>query len=1382
MRYIFCAAIVAILSTQPALAAPPDVQRLEEQYQPTIRPLLARYCDECHNRETAEAEVDLTAFATWADVRKQPETWLKVREMLTSGQMPPKDSPQPTAAEREQLTRWVHGFLKHEAQSRAGDPGRVVLRRLSNAEYTYTLRDLTGLPTLNPAEEFPVDGAAGEGFSNAGAALVMSPALVTKYLDAGKSVASHAVLLPTGFRFSQHTTRQDWANEALDKIRAFYAQYTDSTPGETVNLQGVVFNTNGGGRLPLDRYLVATLAEREALAAGRKTIEQVAAERQLSAKYLQTLYAALTSKEPSLLLAPLRTRWASAKPEDAPALVADIAAWQNRLWRFTSVGHIGKVGGPKRWMETASPLVAQQQLQLKLEPTDSDATTVRLILSDAGDGTERDVVVLQQPRLVAAGRPDILLRDLRQVAGKRIARRKLILENTAKYLLAADEAAAARGEAKVAELASKHGLDADALAAWLDYLGVGSTNTVQLEGHFTTKLKDDNYDFIQGWGHRDTPLVLANSTDEHVRVPGNMKPHGVAVHPSKTHRVAVGWRSPITSTVKVEGLVVHAHPECGNGVEWSLELRRGVTRQRLASGVAHGARQAPIGPFESLNVQQGDVLSILVAPRGGNHSCDLTAVDLKLTDLADADRTWDLAADVSSDITAANPHDDRLGNKEVWHFYVEPDKTETSPTVPAGSLLARWRNAPPEERAQLAAEIQTLLTGPLPADKQSPDAALHRQLASLSSPLLATSQNASPDAAPPSDWGLDPALFGVAPEGETIAADSLRLQAPQTLEIRLPTELVAGYELVATVAPHENHRDHASVQAQLTTGDAQAPTAGAIPGLSIIAADNSKAHERLTAELQAFRDLFPPALCYTKIVPVDEVVTLTLYYREDDHLARLMLPPEQQAEIDRLWDELHYISQDALTRVDALEQLIEYATQDGRPQDFLPLREPFQAAAAAFQQRLIDTESQHLAALYEFASRAYRRPLRDEDKAELSALYRRLRSEELPHEEAFRLLLARILVSPAFLYKVETPVPGPRQGPVTDVELATRLSYFLWSSTPDDELRAVSQLPSNVDAAARLSHPETLKAQTRRMLADPKIRRLATEFACQWLHIYNFDQLDEKSEQTFPQFVELRGPMYEESIQFFTDLFQRNGSILEIIDSDYAFLNEPLARHYGIPNVQGDEWRRVDGVKQFGRGGILGQGATLARQSGASRTSPILRGNWISEVLLGERLPRPPAGVPPLPDEDPSSLTLTVRELTERHSSDPKCAVCHVRIDPLGFALEGFDAIGRRQERDAADRPLDTRAKLMDGTEFDGLAGLRDYLANQRRDAFVRQFCRKLLGYALGRSVQLSDEPLLDEMQSKLASEDYKIQTLVEMIVLSPQFREIRGAEMAQNE
>jgi hypothetical protein len=204
-------------------------------------------------------------------------------------------------------------------------------------------------------------------------------------------------------------------------------------------------------------------------------------------------------------------------------------------------------------------------------------------------------------------------------------------------------------------------------------------------------------------------------------------------------------------------------------------------------------------------------------------------------------------------------------------------------------------------------------------------------------------------------------------------------------------------------------------------------------------------------------------------------------------------------------------------------------------------------------------------------------------------------------------------------------------------------------------------------------------------------------------------------------------------------------------------------------------------VRKYGRGGILGLAATLASQSGASRTSPILRGNWVAEVLLGDRLPRPPKDVPKLP-EDESTESLTVRQLVEQHRADPRCAHCHERIDFFGFALEGFDAIGRRRERDLGGRPIDTRATALDGTSFDGIDGLRHYLLTERRAAFEKQFTRKLLGYALGRAVQLTDEPLLRSILAEWPAHGQRVGWLIERIVGSPQFLGVRGRQWSDTD
>lgn len=1386
-------------------AAEDAVTQLGSAYKKDVLPLLAKYCYECHSAKKMEADVDLTTFASILEIRKHVSVWQRAGEMLDSGQMPPKDAPQPTDAERKALRQWVRSYLTFEANAHAGDPGRVVLRRLSNAEYTYTLRDLTGIPTLSPAQEFPVDGAAGEGFTNTGNALVMSPALITKYLDAAKTVAGHAALLPDGIRFFPSDTPSDWANDTLAQIRSLYRSHTDSGGASRVNLQGIVFDTNDGGRLAVEKYLAAAVVEREALTSGAKTTDAVAKERGLNAKYLGILWQSLNDPKSSLLLDNIRSRWRSTRQDQVDALAVEVGLWQKGLWKFSSVGHIGKVGGPKAWQEPVTPLAARQEMRLKLPASDQKEITIYLAAGDAGDGSEGDFVIWDRPRLVAPGRPDLLLKDLRDIHRQLTVRREQILSTASRCLAAAAEASQADTTTDLDALARKYDVQPEPLAAWLDYLGVGTGGAAKIDSHFKQKINSSNgYDFVKGWGPPETPNVAANSSDQHVRIPGNMRPHSVAMHPAPTLNVVAGWRSPVAGKFRVSAFVQHAHPECGNGVTWSLEVRRGNTRQRLATGVSQGAKEINVGPFDNVAVKAGDVISLVIGPRDGNHSCDLTAVDLTLVQ---ADRQWNLSRDVSPDVLQGNPHADGFGNEGVWHFYTEPVSGETGPVIPANSLLTKWQSAATaEEKERLADEVQKLLTSGPPEGKDNPDAALHRQLTSMNGPLigqflrnwlsrpdaLTTNNVSTPDGSP---IGLDRAQFGKHPDGTPIDAASLAARAPAVIEIRLPTDLVAGCELVTTGSLDSRTGAEGSVQlAYLTsrperelglTPTVVAETAGSGPWTSnnrgvsfaspIIVNDGSAARKRMEVAMDDFRKLFPTALCYTKIVPVDEVVTLTLFYREDHELARLMLNDDEQRRLNKLWDELHYISRDALTLVDAYAQLMEFATQDADPKVFEPLRKPINDRAAAFQKLLVDSQPAHWASVLEFAERAYRRPLTDADTAELKGLYDRLRAEEIPHEDAIRLSMARVLVSPDFLYRVERPAKQAEQSPVSEYELANRLSYFLWASMPDRELMQVA-------ASGKLHEPDVLAGQMQRMLRDPRTRRLATEFGCTWLHIRDFDHLDEKSERHFPTFAGLRGAMYEESILFFTDLFQNNGSVLGILDADHTFLNEDLAKHYGIPGVTGPEWRRVDGIRKYARGGILGQSTTLATQSGASRTSPILRGNWISEVLLGERLPRPPKDVPQLPEDETATEGLTVRQLVEKHSSDPKCAICHQRIDAFGFSLEGFDAIGRRRDKDLAGRAIETKVKAMDGAEFDGIEGLRNYLLTARRDAFVRQFCRKLLGYSLGRGVQLSDEPLLVEMQTQLKSHDYHVTAALEAIIRSRQFREIRGSQQASDE
>ncbi len=1326
-----------------------DFAALEAEYAGSVQPLVARYCLKCHSTAKQEGDLDLERFNAKAEIRKGAPIWVKVAEFLDNGEMPPKNAAKPTDAQRAQLRGWVGRYLHAEAIAQAGDPGPVVLRRLNNVEYTNTIRDLSGVPTLDPAKEFPTDGAAGEGFTNTGNALVMSPALLAQYLDAAKGIATHAVLLPDGIRFSAGNSRRDFTDELLARIKAAYARHADPQ-----------------GKIPLAAYFKALVEEREALAKGSVTPETVARRRSLNPRYLRSLWTVLKDDRPSsVVIEGLRTRWKSARPSDVQALVDEITRWQVALARFQNVGHM------KPWVVAMEPIATAQEHRFKVPEDATGGLLISMAVDDAGDGSAGDAVVWENARIVSPGRPDLALRDVRAETGRILDLRRRLFASAGRCLdLIAKHSLDSGAPIDREALAREGKVDVDVLTAWLDYLGIGESGKFPLDYLQEKSEKVAGYDFVKSWGPGETPNMAANQSDSPVRIPGNLRGRGVAFHPSPTRQIAVGWRSPFSGPFRIRGKITHAHPECGNGVTWTLELRRGATRRRLASGIAAGSKAVEVAAPDALPIRKGDLLSVIIGPREGNHACDLTDVDLKFISLGESGLVWDLAHELSSNFLAANPRGDALGNAEVWHLYTSAVADDAiGPVIPEGSLLARWLVEPDaRRRAELAAGVEALMTQGPPKDPKSPDALLHRRLSSLGSPLFSARAGARSPANRASDWGPDPAAFGKSPGGKLNPADLLTA-APGVITFKLPADLVAGSTIVATAKLDPVSGRDGSAQARIVAG-ATKPSQGLRSDSLILVHPEGKRRSELAKGFEEFRRWFPPAICYPQIVPIDEVVTLSLFHREDEPLARLMLDDRERADLDRLWVELHFVAQDAFTTVDAYAQLMEYATQDSNPKLFEHLREPIRKRAEMLRKAIQEAEPRQLEGILATAERAFRRPLASDEIQQFRSLFAKLKAEGLPSEDALRLTLARVFVSPAFLYRMEQAGPGESAADVSDWELATRLSYFLWSSMPDDELRRLA-------AAGMLRNANVLASQAQRMLRDDKVRRLASEFACQWLQIYEFNTLDEKSERHFPTFREARGDLYEESIRFFTDLFRNDRSILSVLDADHTFLNERLAKFYGIPGVSGPEWRRVDGLSRYGRGGILGQATTLAKQSGASRTSPILRGNWLSEVILGEKLPKPPKGVPQLPEDESATEGKTVRQLVEMHTRDPRCSGCHARIDPFGYSLEAFDAIGRSREKDLGGRPIDAKAKAPDGASFEGLPGLRNYLLTNRREAVIKQFDKKLLGYALGRAVQLSDEPLLDALRERLGRENFRFSAAVDLIVRSPQFRQIRGSK-----
>ncbi len=540
------------------------------------------------------------------------------------------------------------------------------------------------------------------------------------------------------------------------------------------------------------------------------------------------------------------------------------------------------------------------------------------------------------------------------------------------------------------------------------------------------------------------------------------------------------------------------------------------------------------------------------------------------------------------------------------------------------------------------------------------------------------------------------------------------------------------------------------------------------------------------------------------------------YFRDDIPLMELILDEKGKARLDRLWKEFDFIAdyttrtwvqyyfnqsgevrgagresgterpsdKDVAAEAVIMELKAAYLAKANAPGNdpvaMQAIREHFDGVNSTIrtvEKMRQDAEPLHLEALLKFASRAYRRPLAKPERDDILGYYHKLREKDgLSHEDAIRDSIVSILMSPDFCYRIDlysnAAKTSARKGsgapparPLPAYDLASRLSYFLWASMPDEEL-------SQHAAAGDLRKPEVLIAQTRRMLKDDRVRGLATEFGGNWLDFRHFEQHNGVDRQRFPAFTnDLRESMFEEPIRFIEDAFRGNRSVLDFLYGNYTFVNADLAKHYGMPEVKGPPgtWVRVDDAGKYGRGGLLAMSVFLTENASGLRTSPVKRGNWIAKRILGEIIPPPPPNVPELP-ADESKSDLTLRQMMEKHRANPVCASCHARFDSFGLAFEGYGPVGEARTADLAGRPADAHAVFPGGSQGTGLAGLQTYIREHRQTDFLENTARKLLAYALGRSLMMSDELLLQQMQSKLASNGYRIDTLVETIVTSPQF------------
>lgn len=680
--------------------------------------------------------------------------------------------------------------------------------------------------------------------------------------------------------------------------------------------------------------------------------------------------------------------------------------------------------------------------------------------------------------------------------------------------------------------------------------------------------------------------------------------------------------------------------------------------------------------------------------------------------------------------------------------------------------------------------------------------------------------------------------FGVHPQGGQIDADSLVVKAPAKIEIPLPPAAIADLDdkhlLIACELDSQQSREGcalirwmnqiANQERDLKESDWR--------GREFLMHGDSLLAKAMAESTESFCRCFPNRFFY---VDNDRGLEAGFhlvegFFRDDRPLVEKVLSEAEQAELDQLWSDLHFVTASSESLIRGFvwfERSERHVLQDQRF-DFLRAEDPLlveDELLARFERVYLDKMNIKLKAdslepedsqnaqtreryqmihgffeqirgglkrqretvaiaekigwrqIEQLAAKAYSRELRSDEIDSLRKLYQNQRDHGASVEESLRGVFQAILMSPHFCYRYTDKPTAPGIQPLTGDALATRLSYFLWSSLPDEPLLASAR-------GGALRTDDELVSQTRRMLKDARARRFAREFLGQWLRYRDF-LATPPNPKAFPgDSPALREAMFEEPIRLMAYIVERDLPVTELLASNQTFVNAVLAKHYGgeierqfqLEKARAsaqdtpDTWYRVEGLKASGRGGLFGMAVVLAKNSAGERTSPVKRGFWTVHRLLGQHFPPPPADVPELPKNE-KEASHTIRELLAAHAADAKCAMCHVHFDGFGLAMEGFDPLGRSRTVDLAGRKIDDTATLPKGETAKGIPALIEHIERHRRRDFVKTLCRKFLGYALGRSVELSDQPLLDEMEADLEKSGYRIGVLFEKTVTSPQFK-----------
>ncbi len=639
--------------------------------------------------------------------------------------------------------------------------------------------------------------------------------------------------------------------------------------------------------------------------------------------------------------------------------------------------------------------------------------------------------------------------------------------------------------------------------------------------------------------------------------------------------------------------------------------------------------------------------------------------------------------------------------------------------------------------------------------------------------------------------------FGHSPDGTPIGPDDFASAGSVMVEVPMPEGLFS-LNLQFDAVLGSNHEQ----VVRIVIADRESGPPRGQPTRTLLGDMKTTAYRTFRAGVREFARLLPPnshgeptpadkdpvpdPFDNTYNVPEhDEFVEKVKYHRDDRFMVDNLLDPPTRLRLDQAWNDLYasFAYHDNYLRLLAKHFSVNLNGKGIAQMDraaisalpalmrkyVIPLRREYysvlEAQAAA--------RSGHLEDCLQFASRAWRRPLTEKEKQSLRAFYQKTFGVDNDHRKAIQGLLARILVAPQFLYRLEQADGTLVIRAVADTspvrrlrswEMASRLSYFLWASIPDDELRRAA-------AAGELGNEAGIRRQVQRMLKDAKARRLATEFFGQWLGFYHFDQHKGVDTSRYPEFTDdVKEAMYDEAISFFEHIIRKDRPVREMLFADYTFLNKDLARYYGVKQEIKDteQAQLVEGASAFHRGGLLRLGAVLTATSAPLRTSPVKRGDWILRRILGTAVPPPPADAGSIPADDKLFGGLSVKARLEQHKRNASCANCHLRIDPLGFALEHYDSTGRWRDQYADGKPIEDSAALSDQTPVNGVDGLLNYLKMQE-DQVRKTLAHKLVGYALGRTILASDQQLIDRMVK--AGDEAAFSQLVTEIASSKQFR-----------